>query len=148
MSTRASVFAVAALTFLISALAVAQKPSIQKAPAPHTSAASGEEMYVSYCAACHGKDGKGQGPAAPALKSPPPDLTTLAKRNGGKYPAAHVSAILWGKEELAAHGSKDMPVWGPVFRRIAHSQAAEVQQRVHNITEYIEKLQVNEKTNH
>ncbi len=143
MSTRALAFAVTALALLLSAIAIAQKPSLKKVPAPYTSPASGEEMYVSYCAACHGKDGKGNGPAVPALKSLPPDLTTLARRNGGKYPADHVYAILSGKTELAAHGSTDMPVWGPVFMRMGQSHPAEVQLRANNLTKYLESLQVN-----
>lgn len=141
MSTRAPTLAVTALAVLVSILAAAQKPSIKKVPAPYTSPASAEEMYVNYCAACHGQDGKGNGPAVPALKSPPPDLTTLAKRNGGKYPADRVSAILSGKEELAAHGSQDMPVWGPVFSQMGQGDRAQAQLRVRNLTTYVESLQ-------
>lgn len=141
MSTRAPTLAVTALAVLVSILAAAQKPSIKKVPAPYTSPASAEEMYVNYCASCHGQDGQGNGPAVPALKSPPPDLTTLAKRNGGKYPADRVSAILSGKEELAAHGSQDMPVWGPVFSQMGHGDRAQAQLRVRNLTTYVESLQ-------
>ncbi len=142
MSTRALAFAVTASAVLVSILAVAQKPALKKVPASYTSPASAGEMYVNYCAACHGRDGKGNGPAVPALKSPPPDLTTLAKRNGGRYPAERVSAILSGKEELAAHGSSDMPVWGPVFSRMGRGDRAEAQLRVSNLTTYLESMQV------
>ncbi len=76
---------------IIVALAVCAQDAPQKVikhvPVKPTSAASGQEMYNSYCAVCHGKDGKGNGPAAEALKVPPTDLTSLAKNNGGKYPA-------------------------------------------------------------
>jgi mono/diheme cytochrome c family protein len=72
----------------------APKKTIEKVPMKATAANSGEEMYKEYCAACHGKEGKGDGPAASALKVPPPDLTILAKNNKGNYPADHVSSVL------------------------------------------------------
>jgi mono/diheme cytochrome c family protein len=76
--------------------AQANKPEIKHVPAPATSAASGKEMFKAYCAPCHGENAKGEGPAAPALKVPPPDLTVLAKNNGGKFPADRVTSILRG----------------------------------------------------
>jgi len=106
-----------------------------------TSPASGQEMYTNYCAVCHGTDGKGNGPAAGALKVPPPDLTALAAKNGGKYPSSKVSSIIGGEEVLAAHGSKDMPIWGHLFRSISGGHDSEVQQRVTNLNKYIESLQ-------
>ena len=123
------------------AMALAQKPEVKTTTAPQTSAASGEEMYVSYCAVCHGKDGKGNGPAAPAMKVPPSDLTQLAKGNGGKFPSAHVYQVIRGDASLAAHGSKDMPVWGPVFRELSGHDEAKVQLRITNLTKYIEAMQ-------
>jgi mono/diheme cytochrome c family protein len=99
-------------------------------------------MYTSYCAVCHGTDGKGGGPAASALKTPPADLTMLSKNNGGKYPALKVtSTIRGGPSNLPAHGSKEMPVWGPLFWGMSNGHEAEVQQRVTNLTHYIETLQ-------
>ena len=77
---------------------------------------SGPELYRSYCAVCHGQDGKGNGPAAPGLKTQPADLTLLAKNAGGKFPANRVTNILNSEEPVTAHGSKDMPIWGPLFR--------------------------------
>jgi len=114
---------------------------INKVSAPPTSPASGEQMYVNYCASCHGKDGKGNGPASPALKIPATDLTTLAKQNKGTFPSAHVGTILKG-ESVPAHGSADMPVWGPIFRSLSTGHQSEVQQRVMNLTKYIESMQV------
>lgn len=121
----------------------AQQKSAELKPeaAPVTSAASGSEMYTSYCASCHGKDGKGNGPAAAALKTAPPDLTTLAKRNDGKYPALRVTSILRGKETLVAHGDQEMPVWGPVFHTMAGGQEAVVDLRISNLNKYLESLQ-------
>jgi len=117
------------------------KKEVKHVPIKPTSAASGQEMYKGYCAVCHGTSGKGDGPAASALKVPPPDLTTLAQKNGGKYPAMKVSAVIRGEDTLAAHGSKDMPVWGSLFWQMSGGQTSEVQQRVSNLNKYIESLQ-------
>ena len=131
----------AVLTLASSAPLLSQQPKIKKVPAPHTSPASGKEMYVTYCASCHGTHAKGDGPAAGALKTPPADLTTLAQKNNGKFPSHHVAAVLSGEEEVTAHGSKDMPVWGPVFFRVSHGHPTEVQQRIGNLTLYLKTLQ-------
>ena len=120
-----------------------QKKTIEKTPITPTSAASGEEMYMSYCAVCHGKAGKGDGPAASALKAPPADLTTLAKKNNGKYPADHVSSVLRFGVEAPAHGTKDMPTWGPLFRSthpVEHGTELE-ELRIVNLSNYIKSLQ-------
>lgn len=128
--------------FLTACLAGAQeKPVIKKAPIKQTSAASGKEMYTQYCAACHGADAKGTGPAVAALKTPPPDLTTLAKRNDGKYPSDHVAYILKSGTSVAAHGSSDMPTWGPLFRSLDSAHDAVVQQRINNLNDYLASLQ-------
>jgi len=116
---------------------------VKHAPAPQTSAASGKEMFNSYCASCHGADAKGDGPAAAALKSKPADLTALAKNNNGKFPTDRVMSILRGQATVTAHGNLDMPVWGPVFWRMSQGHPAELQQRVTNLTRYIESLQSN-----
>jgi len=115
--------------------------TIQRAPIKATSPASGEEMYKTYCAVCHGTDGKGGGPAASALKVPPTDLTQLSKKSGGKYPGLKVSAAIRGEGDIPAHGTKDMPVWGSLFWTMSHGHEGEVQQRVANLTKYIESLQ-------
>lgn len=117
------------------------KTTIQHVTVKPTSPASGKEMYTSYCAVCHGTDGKGGGPAASALKTPPADLTQLSKNNGGKFPALKVSSILRGTSDLPAHGSKEMPVWGPLFRSMSGGHESEVQQRLANLTQYVETLQ-------
>ena len=137
-----------AIAVMVSAFAVAQDkapaenaPTIKHVPITKTSPVSGKEMFENYCAVCHGRDAKGGGPAAPALKTAPPDLTGLAKKEGGTYPAAHVSAVIRGQADLAAHGSKDMPVWGPLFSSISQGHQPEVQQRVANLVSYIGSLQ-------
>ena len=138
----------AVIFVMISIFAVAQDkapdqnaPKVKHVPITNASPTSGKEMFESYCAVCHGKDAKGNGPAASALKVPPPDLTQLAKKEGGKYPAAHVASVIRGQADLAAHGSKDMPVWGPLFSSISQGHEGQVQQRVANLVTYIESLQ-------
>ena len=106
-----------------------------------TSPSSGKEMFVSYCASCHGKSAKGDGPAANALKQLPADLTTLAKRNGGKYPSDKVTSVLRGQTTLMAHGDQAMPVWGPVFWKISQGHEEEVTLRIANLNRYLESLQ-------
>jgi mono/diheme cytochrome c family protein len=118
------------------------RPVIQKTPAGRTSVSSGKEMYHAYCAACHGADGKGDGPASSALKSRPADLTNLAKRNAGKFPELRVFGAINGDLSVTAHGSRDMPTWGAVFRRMDGADVAGAKLRIRNLTKYIESLQV------
>lgn len=138
----------AVIVVLISAFAVAQAapaqnppPTVRHVSITKTPSDSGKEMFKSYCAVCHGTDAKGSGPAASALKVPPTDLTVLAQKNGGKYPASHVAAIIRGQAAPASHGSQDMPVWGPLFSSISQGHQAEVQQRIANLVGYIDALQ-------
>jgi mono/diheme cytochrome c family protein len=122
----------------------AQKKVIKKAPMKLTAADSGEEMYAEYCAVCHGKEGKGDGPAASELKVAPPDLSTLAKRNNGKYPSDHVAAVLSFGTSTPAHGTSDMPIWGRLLGwsgSALGTEPAKVQLRIANLTTYIKSLQ-------
>jgi mono/diheme cytochrome c family protein len=98
-------------------------------------------MFTSYCAACHGPEGKGNGPAASELKVPPADLTQLAKNNNGKYPADHVRSILDFGAKAPAHGSNDMPVWGTLFRALDQNDQVKVTLRLQNLVDYIKTLQ-------
>jgi mono/diheme cytochrome c family protein len=125
----------------LASLAQEAKPSVKHEPAAMTSPASGKEMFLSYCASCHGKDAKGNGPAAGALKHAPADLTTLAQRNGGKYPYDKVTSILRGQANLMAHGDQEMPVWGPVFWSMSQGHEEQVQLRIVNLNKYLESLQ-------
>jgi mono/diheme cytochrome c family protein len=133
---------------LVASVAVAQDQtqnqsgtSIKHVSIKATSAASGKEMFASYCAACHGADGKGDGPAASALKVAPANLTTLSSSNGGKFPSLKVSGAIRGDSAVAAHGSREMPVWGTLFRSVSQGHEGEVQQRIANLTNYVESLQ-------
>jgi len=115
----------------------APQKTLEKAPVTHSNPASGQTMFKDYCAACHGPTGKGNGPAAELLKTAPPDLTMLAKNNGGKFPSDHFVAILHFGAGGHAHGTSDMPVWGPLFR--AEKSVAEL--RISNLEAYVESIQ-------
>jgi mono/diheme cytochrome c family protein len=78
--------------------------------------AQGEQVFLQYCAPCHGADATGHGPAAAALIKRPADLTRLAERRGGEFPAADVAAYIDGRFEVTAHGTREMPIWGVRLR--------------------------------
>jgi mono/diheme cytochrome c family protein len=112
------------------------------APRPSLPEASlgGRDSFESYCAPCHGRGGKGDGPVAAELRTRPPDLTLLAQRSGGAYPSARVEAFITGTGRLlAAHGTTEMPIWGSTFR--AFEADARVRERIHNLVRHIETLQ-------
>ena len=120
--------------------ASAQEKEVKKVPAKTSPANSGSEMFKQYCAACHGKTGKGDGPAASALKQVPADLTTLTQRHDGKFPDGYVANVLRNGAKAPAHGDAEMPVWGPVFSSMDQSDAV-VNLRIANLTKYIKTLQ-------
>jgi mono/diheme cytochrome c family protein len=124
-----------------SSAAQATKPEVKKVAPAYTDPSSGKGMYMAYCASCHGADGKGNGPASPALKTPATDLTQIAAKNGGTFPEAHIMQIIKGDSMTAAHGNKDMPVWGPVFLQMGGHDTAQVQLRIRNLTKYLASIQ-------
>lgn len=107
-----------------------------------TNPTDGKTMYQSYCAPCHGADGRGSGPAASAMKTQPADLTQLARLNRGKYPESHIASVLEFGTSVPAHGSAAMPIWGQLFDRIEPAQSQETALRVTNLTRYLETMQV------
>jgi mono/diheme cytochrome c family protein len=101
----------------------------------------GPDLFRANCAACHGPDGKGDGPAALSLRTKPANLTLLAKRSGGRFPSERVRKIISGDEpSLLSHGSREMPVWGPIFHKIEDDQDLG-NVRVQNLTKYLETIQ-------
>ncbi|HVA95617.1 MAG TPA: c-type cytochrome [Candidatus Dormibacteraeota bacterium] len=102
---------------------------------------SGKEMFTDYCAACHGLNAKGNGPARAALQIPAANLTTLSKRHGGKFPYDYVTNILRFGPGVPAHGSSNMPTWGPIFRYMDNYNKATVQKRIKNLVDYLVTLQ-------
>ena len=123
-------------------LGEAQTPPTPK-PADEThliSSLKGPDLYQAYCAVCHGKSGKGDGPMASALRAAPSDLTSLAMRNGGRFPRQRVEGILLGEVALSTHGTREMPLWGPIFSQVAWDQDLG-RVRIDNVAKYIEQLQ-------
>lgn len=107
-----------------------------------TNPTNGKQMYSNYCAPCHGTDGRGHGPAAPALKTAPPDLTGLAKANHGKFPDTHIVSVLRFGSEMPSHGSAEMPMWGPILGRMSQVNSQDRDLRMSNLSRYLETLQV------
>lgn len=104
----------------------------------------GQKLYMEHCASCHGADAKGQGPVASVLRTPPTDLTKIPKEDG-KFPSARISMVISGEvgqTEIAAHGTREMPVWGQIFRAIRPDRST-AKLDVYALTKYIESLQKN-----
>jgi len=111
-------------------------PVVKKEPAPYVTPTNGKQMFNTYCSPCHGVLGKGDGPAAPALNPRPADLTTFAKRHGGKFSRPEFEDKLNGRLMAQGHGSSDMPVWGPIFTQLGQAPL-----RMSNLANYVESLQ-------
>lgn len=137
----ANVFTALLLVALFDPWAFGQTTS-QKNPPLVMSSMYGRDLFTFYCASCHGRDGKGSGPVVPALKTPPPDLTTMTRRNSGTFPRARVDSFVTGDggRLTPAHGSKEMPVWGPIFQGLdPHDTMNKI--RISNIVAHIESIQ-------
>jgi mono/diheme cytochrome c family protein len=121
-------------------VAAQQKPAVKGVPADRMVSIEGKDSYDAYCAVCHGKAGKGDGPAAPAMKMPVPDLTMMAQRNKGKFDAlaARQAIESAGRVSSGAHGIDDMPIWGDVFRGEGTPRST---LRVQNLVKYLESIQ-------
>jgi mono/diheme cytochrome c family protein len=121
------------LTFVsVAIIGAAKKPAI---------GLSGHHIFMDRCGACHGEDGKGNGPAVGALKVAPADLTLLARKNGGTFPAEYVRKMISEWVDIGAHGSREMPIWGTLFnpRSAADQQIANDQFK--NLVVYLESIQ-------
>ena len=127
--------------FAVAAVVSAQQSTKDKPLSLLTPSLSGVQNFAAYCAPCHGSNGQGHGPVAGALTTPPADLTKLAARNKGVFPAARVREYVTnGDNTVPAHGSRAMPVWGPTFRSLDSSDKA-VTLRIANVVTYLESIQ-------
>jgi mono/diheme cytochrome c family protein len=118
------------------------KPTLKVTiPVDRITPTNGQQMYVNYCATCHGIDGRGHGPVAIQLKTPPTDLTALSRNNRGKFPDSHIATVLQSGVELTAHGTAAMPVWGPIFGRMNQANPQERLLRISNLSRYLQTLQ-------
>lgn len=104
---------------------------------------AGGDLFQFYCATCHGRDAKGAGPVAQSLKIPPSDLTILARRNGGTFPRTRVEQFVTNGGDVLtpAHGTAEMPVWGPVFLGLDPSEIR-ARTRIANLIDYIASIQM------
>jgi mono/diheme cytochrome c family protein len=128
-----------AAVWLLALAPRAEAQTIKHEPIAPTAGVSGGESFKAYCTVCHGTGGKGDGPAAKALKLPPPDLTQLSARHEGKFPSSLVKLTVVGEQTVPAHGSREMPIWGPLFRSVDGASIADL--RVTNIVRYLESIQ-------
>ena len=111
---RIALFCVAITAFKLQSQAVPEAASPEQPLPPLIRSTKGPDLFRAYCASCHGINGKGNGPASVALKAKVPDLTILTKNNRGQFPEDRVRRTITGDDVVAAHGSREMPVWGPI----------------------------------
>jgi mono/diheme cytochrome c family protein len=101
----------------------------------------GARLFRTHCATCHGPAGRGNGPLADQMRTPPPDLTQYTKRNGGVFPSERVSRIIDGRD-VPSHGDREMPVWGDAFRFVPGGpSAATIKSRIDAIVRYLAGIQ-------
>jgi mono/diheme cytochrome c family protein len=136
------------MKFWLSLAAIVPAALVACAPMPaqrDVTQMSGVEMYESLCASCHGAGGEGDGPVAPLIKIHVPDLTLIAKRDGGEFPTEDVRRTIDGRFDRPAHGARDMPVWGWQFYRSETSndpaERARVDALIDRLVVYLRSIQ-------
>jgi mono/diheme cytochrome c family protein len=135
----AAVLLVTGVVLTASRIALAQEAAATAA----ASGESGEATFKTYCGSCHGKSAKGDGPLAEALRYRPADLTTIAKRSGGRFDAEKVHRIIDGRDFVKGHGGTDMPVWGDAFKHSGEGfDEKAVKERIQAIVDYLSSVQV------
>lgn len=130
---------------LVAIRTAAQSPTADAVPklqenARIVNSLDGAKLYTAYCAVCHGAQGKGDGPMAKILTAKTPDLTRLAQRHGGKFPRAQVDGTISGEVASAGHGTREMPVWGPIFSQVSWDMDLG-RVRIDNLARYLESVQ-------
>jgi mono/diheme cytochrome c family protein len=130
----------AAILLAISGMSAAPQTAPKGKLQPSAPMVKGVDLFNNYCASCHGLSGKGDGPLANLLKSKPADLTVIAKKYNGVFPAAAVRKMIAGDDAVASHGSRTMPIWGPIFKDIQVDQVP-AGVRLDNIVKYLESIQ-------
>jgi len=109
---------------------------------PVVSVAAGRQIFMTYCASCHGPEGHGGGPVAAQLRHDVPDLTQFAARNGNVFPSVRIQQIIDGRG-IASHGTREMPVWGNAFQSApGHPDPRGVTARISAVTVFLESIQI------
>lgn len=107
----------------------------------------GQSTFLLYCASCHGRTGEGNGPMVPFLTTAPANLTLLAKRNRGIFPYDSLEEVIDGRQAVASHGIREMPIWGMRFKKEAETGRSQlpgevqVNQRIKGLIDYIASIQ-------
>jgi Cytochrome c len=138
MKTSARLLMLAALAAFTAAPASAQTPGAA-VPESHV---GGKSVFTTYCASCHGESGRGNGAVAIFLRRRPADLTQIAIRNKGTFPADQVYAMIDGRKVVKPHGESQMPVWGDAFAKSAtDSDERAIKAKIDALVEYLESIQ-------
>lgn len=127
---------------LLALAAFAQNPKPEIPKRKDFDPMEGKSLYNTYCAVCHGDNGKGAGPMARVLRTPPSDLTRIWMRHGRRFPLQEVEKIISGEGEIGAHGTSEMPLWGPIFSQGVWDQDVG-KTRIHALARYLEEIQSN-----
>lgn len=129
------------LVLLLASVPVTAVPQAQANSPDMANPKDGATIFKQDCAVCHGVSAHGDGPAAKDLKAQPPDLTRLAKRHGGTFPNGYVLDVLRNGVQAPAHGTVEMPVWGPMFDTMNHDIATQSKLRIINLVKYLKSIQ-------
>lgn len=148
-TARGRAFAVVSATALVVVALGGWLVATAAGAAPSESAAEREELaarggvtYRVYCRTCHGPTGTGDGPLAELLKAPPRDLTALSRQAGGEFPEDEVAAAIDGRELVAAHGPREMPIWGEAFQPVEWTgDEAAIKAKIREVVLYLGTLQ-------
>jgi len=108
--------------------------------------AAGKEIYLRYCASCHGVKGDGNGPMASALTTPPTNLRLLSQKYGNPLPEEQIAKFIDGRSDVKAHGPRDMPVWGERFSALSNGNEAETRARIEKLVAYLQSIQSGTRT--
>ena len=140
---RTKKLAVAGAAMIAALLLVPAAAAAQDAPAPMKQTTPGAEVFRTYCATCHGTSARGDGPLAASMRKKPANLTEIAKRNGGEFPADLVFRTIDGRQPVRGHGGPDMPVWGDAFERSREAgDEARVKSVIQSLVDYLGSIQL------
>jgi mono/diheme cytochrome c family protein len=137
MKAKSSVFGLS-----LAVIVTAAAPLAAQQASAESQVSKGASTFRHYCRTCHGEEAKGDGPVAKYLTPKPADLTKIAERNKGEFPAEAVHAAIAGGQPVKGHGTSEMPVWGTAFREVHGTQTEEqVTGRIAELVAYLKSIQ-------